>query len=111
MLITGVEAVKIVGITPFNFIQLLDSGKIAPEFKDGRLFFDLHELRRLTLGAVAPFEFPADKYASPLQCMHILGVSRRTFYKKINAEGIQIHKAGRLSYIKIIDLYASNELF
>lgn len=109
ILITASEAVVSLGFTPSKFLRLLDSGKALPEFEDGNLRFDLHQLKKLSVSR--PEGFGEAEFYTVRQTLFVLGISRRTFYNRVNDGLIRLHKYKSSSYVKKSELYADDELF
>jgi hypothetical protein len=54
---------------------------------------------------------PKETFVSIIEAMQILGMSRRTFYIRVNRGEVEIHKQGRRSFVKKEDLIADKDLF
>jgi predicted site-specific integrase-resolvase len=112
---TAREATEITGVKAMRFLDFQDRGLITPVIENGTACYTLEGLRKLAelkQLALSPRPvYPSAEYVRASEAMDILDVSRRTFYKRVNLGQIELHKKGRLSYVKKADLYASDELF
>lgn len=111
MMLTGPECVKMLGIAPSKFLRMQDAGRIKPELVEGKVLYNFTEIRKFRTVQDRPFGFPDNEYATVEQAMAKLDISRRTFYKRVASGEIEIHKDGRLSFVKLVDLYANDDLF
>ena len=113
-LVTAKEAARMMGLTPTRFLEVQDSGRITPEILDGRTFYStaiLFGAMRRPKRNLNPNPFPLDLYATAKEAIEILQVCRKTFYSRVNAGSIQIHKHGIYSFVLRKDLYANDDLF
>lgn len=113
ILLTAVEAAESLCITPAKFIRLQDKGRITPEVTPKGVFYDSSKLWGLKLfGAkLKIIKYPSHLYTTPADAMERLGVCRKTFYTRVSKGEIQLYKDGTRSFVKISDLYATDELF
>lgn len=112
ILITGREAVNILRVSSAKFLQLQDKGRVVPILRKEGVFYNLLELRKADFKTrTQPSDFPEDEYTTATKAMEIIGVSRRTFYNRVNAGLIKLHKRNSGSYVKLTDLYANDDLF
>ena len=111
ILLSAQDASKIIGVTPDRFIKLQDSGKLPMEFLDGLVFYNLHELKKISLSVPKSKILPESLYATVKQAIDITGVCRKTFYSRVKQGLIQLHKDGKRSYVLRAELYATDELF
>ena len=107
--ISAKEAIGVLRITPGKFVQLLDLGRLPAETIDGVVVFDLHELRKANLKLPKSSLFPKSEYASAGEAMALLGISRRTFYIRVAKGEVRLHKDGRNSFVKLVDLYTATD--
>jgi excisionase family DNA binding protein len=112
ILVNAEEATELLGVSAIYFIRLFDKGLARPELNDkGQFLFDLKSLRQIALGKQRPNYFPESEYATIDQAVHILDITRKTFYNRVKRGKIKIHRCGKRTFIKRADLYADDELF
>jgi len=111
ILVTAREAVRLLGGSPGKFLQWQDRGHCTPIITKDGVFYDLAAMRRDIVRMPRPSEFNEEEYATVQQALDILGISRRTFYKRVTSGEIPIHKCEKLTYVKLTDLYANDDLF
>jgi len=110
--VTAEEACDLLGVSPLHFLRMFDRGKARPELnRDGKYVFGLRELRQVEIRRERPEYFPESKFASVDQAVTILDITRKTFYNRVNAGKIPIHRCGKRTFVKLVDLYATDELF
>jgi len=110
--ITASGAINQMGITPAKFIRLLDLGCFQPQLSGSRwVLFDKRQLKKVIRSPERPKAFPAGEFATVKQALALLDISRRTFYIRVNRGDFVLHKSGKLSFVKLTDLYADAELF
>lgn len=110
-LVTASEALRILNVTPARFIKLQELGCFRPVVSGNRWVLYQRESLLKELGRGQAKNFPSDKYATVSRALEILDVSRRTFYIQVAKGAIKLHKQGRRSFVKLTDLYTTDELF
>ncbi len=115
VLVSAEEAMELLEVSALYFVRMFDRGVARPELaRTGKYLFDLQALRQVGLIRQVkrrPIQFPEDIYATVDQAISLLGITRKTFYNRVNAEKLQAHKYGKRTYVKLTDLYANDELF
>lgn len=115
VLVSAEEAMELLEVSALYFVRMFDRGVAQPELtRTGKYLFDLQALRQVGLIRQVkrrPVQFPEDIYATVDQAISLLGITRKTFYNRVNAEKLQVHKYGNRTYVKFTDLYANDELF
>lgn len=111
-LVTASEAIRLLNVTPARFIKLQDLGCFCPVVSGGRwILYDAASLVKELSRGNRPKKFPLTEYATIKQAMDILGVCRATFYNRVKAGKITLHKYKDLSFVLRKDLYANDDLF
>lgn len=111
ILVNPFDAVRLLGVSAARFITLQSSKRISPEIVDGRLFYDLHVLKKAIKLATIPPQLPEEGFVTVVEALGILRVCRKTFYDRVRQGTITLHKVGKRSYIKKVELYADDDLF
>lgn len=108
--VSGIEAAEYLGLDTRRFLQMQDKGLISPELFKSGVMYDLRKLKKVETSKIVPYrsgEFPSNEYASVQQALDMLGISRRTFYIRVDKGVLVLHrdKVSRRSYVKLTDLY------
>lgn len=111
-LVTASEAIRLLNVTPARFIKLQDLGCFCPVVSGGRwILYDSTSLVKELSRGNRPKKFPLAEYATIKQAMDILGVCRATFYNRVKAGKITLHKHKDLSFVKLADIDPDFDLF
>lgn len=105
------EVIDYFKITPADFVRLFDRGRLPAEMVDGRIVFEFHALKKVDFTESKKLLYQEQGLATIAEALYRLDISRRTFYLKVAKGEIQIHKQGRRSFVKLQDLYTTDELF